>query len=245
MLANSAGAPYGTGPSIAGHARRTPPPRLDRAVAYKLVIFDFDGTLADSAGWLFGVLNQVADRYGFRRVGEAEIAMLRGRDNREILRYLGVPAWKLPLIAAHMRRRAARDAAAIPLFEGTPRLLRALGERGVVAAVVSSNAEANVRRILGPECAPLIGCYGCDASLFGKAARFRRVLERTGTRRDDAICVGDEAHDIEAASEAGLASGAATWGYATRELLERQRPTLVFASMDDMPHKLAGGTPSA
>ena len=78
-------------------------------MAYKLVIFDFDGTLADSAGWLFGVLNQVADRYGFRRTSEAEIAMLRGRDNREIVRYLGVPAWKLPLIAAHMRRRVARD----------------------------------------------------------------------------------------------------------------------------------------
>ena len=214
-------------------------------MAYKLVIFDFDGTLADSAGWLFGVLNQVADRYGFHRVDEAEIAMLRGRDNREIVRYLGVPAWKLPLIAAHMRRRAARDAAAIPLFEGTPRVLLALAERGVAAAVVSSNAEANVRRILGPECAPLIGCYECGASLFGKAAKFRRVLERTGARQEEAICVGDEARDIEAASEAGLASGAATWGYATRELLERQRPTMVFASMDDMLHKLAGGPPPA
>ena len=214
-------------------------------MAYKLVIFDFDGTLADSAGWLFGVLNQVANRYDFRRVDEAEIAMLRGRDNREIVRYLGVPAWKLPLIAAHMRRRAARDAAAIPLFEGTPRVLRALKERGVATAVVSSNAEANVRRILGPECTRLVGCYECDASLFGKAARFRRVLERTGTRREDAICVGDEARDIQAAAEAGLASGAATWGYATRGLLERQRPTLVFADMDDMLHKLAGGPPPA
>ncbi len=61
-------------------------------------------------------------------------------------------------------------------------------------------------------------------------------------RQEEAICVGDEARDIQAASEAGLASGAATWGYATRELLERQRPTMVFASMDDMLHKLAGGT---
>ena len=211
-------------------------------MAYKLVIFDFDGTLADSAGWLFGVLNQVADRYGFRRVGEAEIAMLRGRDNREIVRYLGVPAWKLPRIAAHMRRRAARDAVAIPLFEGTRRVLLALAERGVATAVVSSNSEANVRRILGPECARLVGLYECGASLFGKAARFRRVLESAGARQEEAICVGDEARDLQAASEAGLASGAATWGYATRELLERQRPTMVFASMDDMLDKLADPT---
>ena len=70
-------------------------------------------------------------------------------------------------------------------------------------------------------------------------------LERTGARQEEAICVGDEARDIQAAAEAGLASGAATWGYATRELLERQRPTMVFASMDDMLDKLVGGTPPA
>ena len=121
-------------------------------------------------------------------------------------------------------------------------MLLALAERGVATAVVSSNSEANVRRILGPECAPLIGCYECGASLFGKAAKFRRVLERTGARQEEAICVGDEARDIEAASEAGLASGAATWGYATRGLLEGQRPTMVSASMDDRLRKLAGGT---
>ena len=112
----------------------------------------------------------------------------------------------------------------------------------MAAAVVNSNAEANVRRILGPECVPLVGRYGCGASLFGKAARFRRVLERTRTPNDEAICVGDEARDIQAAAEAGLASGAATWGYATRELLERQRPTMVFAGMDDMLDKVTGRT---
>ena len=76
-------------------------------------------------------------------------------------------------------------------------------------------------------------------------ASLRRVLQRAGMPEEEGICVGDEARDIEAASEAGLASGAATWGYATRGLLERQRPTLVFASMDDMLHKLAGGPPPA
>jgi phosphoglycolate phosphatase len=64
-------------------------------------------------------------------------------------------------------------------------------------------------------------------------------------QEEQVICVGDEARDIEAAADVGLASGAATWGYAMRELLEGQRPTLVFASMDDMLHKLAGGRPPA
>src|SRR3954451_19595424 len=66
---------------------------------YDLAIFDFDGTLADSAIWMAGVFNDVADRFGYRRVSEDELQMLRGRSNREIVRYLGVPAWKLPFIA--------------------------------------------------------------------------------------------------------------------------------------------------
>ena len=207
---------------------------------YKLAIFDFDGTLADSGAWMFQALNEVADRYGFRRVALDEVAMLRGCDSREVMRHLGVPAWKLPRIAQHVRERIALDASAIHLFEGTHRLLRTLADRGVALAVVSSNSEDNVRHILGPDCAALIGCYECGASLFGKAAKFRRVLQRLGTPKDQAICIGDEARDIEAATEAGLASGAVTWGYATSELLERRRPTMLFGSMEEMLERLAG-----
>ena len=205
---------------------------------YRLIIFDFDGTLADSAAWMARALNQAADRFGFRRVSDEEIAMLRGHDSRAVIRYLGVPARKLPLIARHLRERVAADAANIPLFPGTHDMLRILAERGVATAVVSSNSEANVRRILGPGSTPLIGCYECGASLFGKAARFRRVLKRTGIPKQAVICIGDEARDIEAAVSVGLASGAAAWGYATPELLARQRPTMTFARMAEIVDRL-------
>lgn len=207
----------------------------------KLIIFDFDGTLADSAAWMARALNQAADRFGFRRVSDAEIEMLRGHDSHAVIRYLGVPAWKLPRIARHLRERVAADAANIPLFPGTHDMLRLLAERGMATAVVSSNSEANVRRILGPGSAPLIGCYECGASLFGKAARFQRVLKRTGVAKQAVICIGDEARDIEAASGLGLASGAATWGYATPESLERQRPTMVFERMGEILERLTVG----
>ena len=47
---------------------------------YGLVVFDFDGTLADSFPWFCGVLNEVAARYRFRQVGTEEIETLRGMD---------------------------------------------------------------------------------------------------------------------------------------------------------------------
>lgn len=217
------------------------PPRgeADQIVAYRLAIFDFDGTLADSGEWMRGVVNQVAERYGFRRLSDAEFAMLRGRDSRTIIRYLGVPAWKMPLIARHIRALAGRDASKIPLFPGTAELLRALRAQGVSVAVVSSNSEANVRAILGAENAALVAHFACGASIFGKATKFRQVLKRSGVSRAETICIGDETRDIEAAREAGLAAAAVGWGYATPELLRKYRPTLFFDRMDEIAPALA------
>ena len=206
---------------------------------YDLVIFDFDGTLADSADWTLGILNQVAARYGFRQVSEAETAMLRGWDNRAIVRYLGVPAWKLPLIARHMRGLAARDAGQIRLFPGVDALLAELHEAAVRIAVVSSNAEATARRVLGPANAARVAHYACGASIFGKAAKFRQVLRASGIPRERSLSIGDEARAVEAAAAARLPCAAVTWGYATPELLRARGPTLVFDSIDEIGAALA------
>ncbi len=56
--------------------------------SYDLAIFDFDGTLADTAEWMFGVLNALARRHRFPELNAADVEMLRGRTNREIISYL-------------------------------------------------------------------------------------------------------------------------------------------------------------
>jgi len=211
---------------------------------YRLIIFDFDGTLADSAQWVLHALNDVAGLYGFRRITAAEAAMLRGCDNRAIIRYLGVPFWKLPAIARHMRRRMAAEAESIHLFPGTVETLRGLSAAGATLAIVSSNAEETVRRILGPELSSTIAAFECGASLFGKARRFRRVLRRLGVPPGAAIAIGDEGRDIEAARAAGIDTGAVTWGYATADLLATRRPTVTFDRMEELAPRLLGGSPS-
>jgi phosphoglycolate phosphatase len=206
---------------------------------YRLVIFDFDGTLADSAAWFRCVINGVAQRYGFKTVSDEDVARLRRQDNRAIIRHLGVPAWKIPLVANHMRRLAARDADAIRLFDGAEALLRDLKRHGIRIAVVSSNREDNVRRVMGPEVAALVDAFECGASLFGKAARFRRVMRRTGVGPGETIAIGDEDRDIEAAAAAGVASGAVAWGYADPDFLRGRSPTLLFESMDEIARAVA------
>jgi phosphoglycolate phosphatase len=205
---------------------------VERAPPYRMVLFDFDGTLADSFPWFIGVLNGVAARYGFRPVQPEECERLRGCDARELLRHLRVPAWKLPFIARHMRSLMARDIDGIPPFDGVPALLRALHQRGVVIAVVSSNSQENIRRVLGPELSSLIAHYACGASLFGKPAKFRALLRRTGAAPAEVIAIGDETRDIDAARSVGVACGAVVWGYARGDALAARRPDFLFERVE-------------
>ena len=96
------------------------------APGYRLVIFDFDGTLADSFPWFSRVFNDIADRYRFRRIAPDEAQRLRGLTTRELMRDLGIPSWKIPFIANHMRQRVARDIDAIHLFDGVGAMLSRL-----------------------------------------------------------------------------------------------------------------------
>jgi phosphoglycolate phosphatase len=105
---------------------------------------------------------------------------------------------------------------------------------------VTSNSEANVRRILGEDNSQMINEYACGASLFGKASKFHAVIKRRGARADRTIAIGDEARDIEAARKVGLAVGAVSWGYATIDLLQAQQPDYLFSSMDDIRRAIVG-----
>jgi len=207
---------------------------------YSLAIFDLDGTLADSFPWFLRTINDVADRFGFRRVADEDVEGLRHASTREILTRLEVPLWKLPAIARHARRLKAEAAGEIPLFPGVEAMLRALSESGVQLALVTSDSEANAREKLG-EAAALFAQFDCAAPLFGKPAKFRRVIRRAGVAPGEVIAIGDEVRDIEAARAAGVACGAVCWGYAAPAALRALGPDLVFERIDDIvPTVLTG-----
>jgi phosphoglycolate phosphatase len=210
-----------------------------RRVTYRLVIFDFDGTLADSFPWFLTIVNSVAEKYRFRKIAPDEVEGLRGLGAREIVKSFDVPTWKLPFIARHMRKLKAQHQGEISLFPGVDRMLRDLEAQGLTLAIVTSDAEPNVRATLGAANAARIDVFACGASLFGKAAKFRNVLKRTGIPPTETLTIGDEMRDAVAAAEAGIPFGAVAWGYATADALARTQPAEMFRTMDEIAEKLS------
>lgn len=198
---------------------------------FRLFIFDFDGTLADSGPWMTEHFNAVAKKFGFRQLSRDEIEAMRGRDSRAVLRELGIPWWRLPQIATHMRAMAEAGPTP-PLFPGIAPMLASLHAAGATLALVSSNSEATIRRALGPETAALFHHYACAASMFGKAAKFKRVLKLAKAAPAQTIAIGDETRDIEAARAARLSAGSVAWGYATPDALRAKAPDFLFETPD-------------
>ena len=206
---------------------------------YKLIIFDFDGTLADSFPWAVSIIGYLAEKYHLPPAAPEEVERLRGYDPRQILKMAGVPLWKLPRIAREVRRLMTKQIDQIRLFAGVDRLLQALAEEGATLAVVSSNSRDNIRHVLGPANAARIRYYECGVSLFGKAPKLRQVLRRSGVQPGDAILIGDEVRDLQAAQAVGMAAGAVAWGYNHLAALQAHAPDEVFARVEEIAEKLA------
>lgn len=200
---------------------------------YPLVIFDFDGTLADSFPFFVATHNLLARRHGFAEVAEAEVDGLRALPTRALLARSGLPAWCLPWVARDFIRAMAA-APSIPLFDGIPEVLRALHAAGITLALVSSNSRGNIRRILGPGLAGLFTAIEGGASLLGKQRRLARLIKRLGHDPGDTLYIGDQTADADAARAAGAHFGAVYWGYATREAWDRTSPDRSFAVVPDL-----------
>ncbi|GAA4454904.1 HAD-IA family hydrolase [Nibrella saemangeumensis] len=201
---------------------------------YKLVIFDFDGTLANSLPAFGQVLNELAELHHFRRVDESLVDRLRSMGARQIMQELRIPYWKIPFIGRDAKRLMARHVNEIFLFEGIDRVLQQLSQAGVTLALVTSNSHENVVQIMGEKNVGLLKYIECGSSLFGKRSKIRKVLKKSGFAASETLCIGDEIRDIEAAHEEGTAFGAVGWGYTTIDALRAYQPKVVFTHPVDI-----------
>lgn len=201
---------------------------------YDLVIFDFDGTLADTFTWFKVAINKAAVKYRFKKLTESEMEQLRGLKTKQIIHYLGVSWWKMPFIASYMRKLMGEDIYQIKLFPGIRELLFELKFQNVNVVVLSSNSKENVERVLGSDLIKTISHLECGISILGKKDKLKKVLKKYQALPENVIAIGDETRDIEAARSLGIIAGAVSWGYSTPAALAKEKPDITFPDVPSL-----------
>ena len=206
---------------------------------YKLIIFDFDGTLADTFLWFLNSLDVVADTFDLIKIDRSRIAELRQLNAASFLKHLNIPLYKLPAISAFMRSRMKQQIEEITLFAGVEKMLKELKARGQQIAIVSTNSHENIEQVMGGELVNMTDHFVGGVSLFGKEIKLKKVLKQSGINREDAIYIGDELRDVQASQKIGLPCGAAAWGYNAAAALKALSPTFIFYKLDDILEKIS------
>jgi len=180
-----------------------------------LVLFDFDGTLADSEAVVFEATNALADEFGFEPIRPDEHAAIRAMGARERLtQRLGIPLWnvlKIRRIERRAREEYAKRADELRVFDGIPEVVAHVRERGLRVAVLSSNDEPVVRGTA--ERAGLqFDFYDTGSRALRKARALKNAMGRHSVDPGDVVYVGDELRDVEACRSAGVRMIGVAWG---------------------------------
>jgi len=201
---------------------------------YRFIIFDFDGTLADTFPYVLSIINKVAEAHNLQRINKDDLNMLRTFNVQKLLEHFSLPIWKVAMLAKDFQSLMTKDIHKISLFQGIDTILKQLHEEGVKLALVSSNSHINVTKVLGEENADLFDHYECGVSILGKKDKFLKILRNTGFDNSESLCIGDEIRDIEAAKKANIPFGAVSWGYTHLDALQEYHPEETFFNVDDI-----------
>jgi phosphoglycolate phosphatase len=205
----------------------------------KLVIFDFDGTIADTFDAGVRILNKLACEFGFRPLHPKDLEKARDMRTHQLVRFLGVPARKMSRIARRGSEELHSCIQSIQPLRGMPEALRELRRLGYSLGIITSNTELNVNIFLRNHELELFDFIRCSSKLLGKARMIRSVIRRQHVHAVDILFVGDETRDIEACQRVGIRIAAVTWGYNSRRSLVGMKPDFVFDDPQELVSLLA------
>lgn len=196
------------------------------------IIFDMDGTIADSFDY---VADFMAAEAGIGPLSTKQKEGLRSLSMTGMARQLGYHWWDAPKLFFKGRRRMNKAIKDLDSFEGMPELIRKLNAEGHELFVLSTNSLRNVHRFLHLQKIHtyFLEIYG-GVGIFGKAPALRQLLREQNIDIGQAVYVGDELRDVEAAKSIGLRAVAVTWGFAARNSLKAAKPT----ALADTPAEL-------
>ena len=194
----------------------------------KVIIFDFDGTLADTIDILLSITNRLSAEFGFKSATKEQIAQLSNLNSWQILQYSGISIFKFPLLIRKLKAELHREIPNIQLFPGIKEVLLGLKKRGFQLGIITSNSRENVLGALEKNGLPDIFTFIYSGSTFGKHKVINRWLKREHINVEEVVYVGDEIRDIDAAKKTGIKVIAVGWGFNSPQALAAHNPNFLI-----------------
>jgi len=188
------------------------------------ILFDFDGTLADSIGLGLEIANKLAPRFGIEPLSKEVFDLVRTMSIPKALKTLKIPFYKVPKAISLALVEYRHLIHELHPFEGIHEMLAELKNLGFRMALLSSNSKENLDHFIHQHDLGYFDWVEGTSGILKKHSSIRKQLKKHNLRTENVIYVGDEIRDIIAAHKCGLKIISVSWGFHTVELLSSKNP---------------------
>ncbi|MBH8574066.1 HAD-IA family hydrolase [Nostocaceae cyanobacterium CENA369] len=207
----------------------------------KVIIFDFDGTIADTVDALVSIANRLAVEFGYVQITEEELALLRNLTSREIIKYSGISLFKIPFLLKKVKSELKNKIHEFKPIPGIQEALTELKNQDYRLGIITSNSKENVTGFLkSNELDNLFDFIYSGVTIFGKTTIINNALRQKQLKPQAVIYVGDETRDIEASKKANIKVIAVTWGFNSPEVLAKQNPDFLIHQPSELLEVIKG-----
>jgi len=190
---------------------------------YRAMIFDFDGTLADTLDEGLKIYNTLAEAHDLRPIRQEEVPELRDMKLNEFLAHLGVPKRRVPKLLYQGTKQLKQSIGSLQLFDGLENVLPALRASTEHVGILTSNSVENVNLFLENHGLENVFTFVSSTSkLTGKAKHLRAIKKTFSLKASEMLYVGDEIRDIAASQKAGIPVAAVGWGFNSPASLQKE-----------------------
>jgi phosphoglycolate phosphatase len=203
-----------------------------------VLIFDFDGTLANTFELVIEAVNSLANEYHFERLSSSQIDYLRGLPAHKVLNVLDVSWYHIPELIIKIQRYMKSRMHTVHLYPGIAETLSMLNAKGFSLGIITSNSRENVEILLEKNNCNHFHFIRSAKHIFGKAKALNKVIKQHGLDKNQVFYIGDEVRDIDAAQQCGIKSIAVSWGFNKKSLLLSSEPDLLVDNMHELQEKL-------
>jgi len=211
----------------------------ERPRRFRLLVFDWDGTIADSTALIVGCLKGACADLGLPVPPDVDAHHVIGLGLVDAVRHVAptLPRERYDELSAAYRARYLAEDDEIVLFDGVREMLIELETSGHLLAIATGKSRAGLARALAQQgLADRFAATRCGDEGFPKPHpdMLLALMDRTGTGASETLMIGDTTHDLELARNAGVAALALTHGAHRLDALARLAPLATLASIAEL-----------